>query len=93
MFVLVFQNNSTGTEEIRWVAPQEMSDRITELIEAANSPEGQAAMAVENQKKLLVLQSKIGLTMQMSQALVQSGQGLVAAAAAHPVHYHQRSYY
>ncbi|KAF8588186.1 hypothetical protein K439DRAFT_1335882 [Ramaria rubella] len=42
MFVLVFQNNASGVEEIRWVAPQEMSDRITELIEAANSPEGQA---------------------------------------------------
>ena len=42
MFVLVFQNSASEAEEIRWVTPQEMSDRITELIEAANSPEGQA---------------------------------------------------
>lgn len=42
MFVLVFQNTTNEAEEIRWIAPQEMSDRITELIEAANSPEGQA---------------------------------------------------
>jgi hypothetical protein len=42
MFVLVFQHITSGMEEIRWVAPQEMSDRITELIKAASSPEGQA---------------------------------------------------
>ena len=42
MFVLVFQHIATGMEEIRWVAPQEMSDRIEELIKAASSPEGQA---------------------------------------------------
>ncbi|KAF8515646.1 hypothetical protein JB92DRAFT_2717123 [Gautieria morchelliformis] len=42
MFVLVFQHTASDAEEIRWVAPQEMSSRITELIEADNSPEGQA---------------------------------------------------
>ncbi|KAF8520878.1 hypothetical protein BU17DRAFT_88424 [Hysterangium stoloniferum] len=44
MFVLVFQHIANGVEEIRWVGPQEMSDRITELIKAASSPDEQAGV-------------------------------------------------
>lgn len=59
MFVLVFQHLATGMEEIRWVAPQEMSDRITELIKAAISPEGQAGLKTLSRLEMIALTSRL----------------------------------
>ncbi|KAJ6609583.1 hypothetical protein B0H10DRAFT_2438462 [Mycena sp. CBHHK59/15] len=83
-YYLKFKQPGASTVQMRWNLPQNMSDKLAELKEVAQSPEEQMALIQEDQKWMALGQARINMQMQNTRMMVdvmKRGSLLILAAA------------